>query len=139
MRNLVKQYDVSRLVEVDSAGTSAYHEGDTPDSRSISAARARGIVVGGRARQFRTADFDRFDYVLAMDERNLQDLEAMYPEGAKTRPVMLLSFDPLSPPGAGVPDPYYGGKGGFEHVLDLCERACAGLLEHILTKTGKGA
>jgi protein-tyrosine phosphatase len=74
----------------------------------------------------------RFDYVLAMDESNLMDLQAL--EGATEHSGhlgLLRAFDAIAPPGAEVPDPYYGGDSGFEDVLDLCEAACRGLLERI--------
>lgn len=132
MRHMVRQRGLAHLIQVESAGTAAYHEGDGPDTRSVSAAKARGIEVSGRARQFRAADFERFDYVLALDERNLADLEHIKPTRTRARLSLLLAFDPLSEPGASVPDPYYGGRAGFEHVLDLCERACEGLIDRIL-------
>jgi protein-tyrosine phosphatase len=138
MRHLLKQRGLTHLAEVESAGTAAYHEGEPPDRRSIRFAKARGIVVDGQARQFHRADFARFDYVLALDERNLLDLEHLRPPGTRGHLSLLLAFDPESPAGAGVPDPYYGGNVGFEHVLDLCQRACHGLIEHLLERQQKG-
>ncbi len=131
MQRLVAEAGLSDRIEVDSAGTGAYHVGERPDRRSMAAARARGIELPGRARQFQALDFERFDYVLAADRRNLADLLALA-DGRQVRHVALLrSFDPASAPGAEVPDPYHGGPGGFDEVLDLCEAACRGLLERI--------
>ena len=132
MRHLVKRAGLDQSIAVDSAGTTAYHVGEAPDRRARAAARARGIDVSGRARQFRRADWDRFDYVLAMDRENYQDLLTIASgRSVEGKLFMLRSFDSRSRPGDSVPDPYYGGKGGFDRVLDLCEQACDGLLAHI--------
>ena len=86
--------------------------------------RGEGVPVTG-LRRFSRGDWDRFDYVLAMDEENYLDLESAAPPGAAQNKLrMLRSFDPKSGPNDPVPDPYYGGKGGFGKVLDLCEAAC---------------
>jgi protein-tyrosine phosphatase len=137
MRHLVDRAGLSRKIEVDSAGTAAYHAGESPDRRSRAAARARGIDVSGRARQFTRRDWDRFDHVLAMDGENYRDLRAVAPPGvAEQKLRMLRSFDPASGPKDPVPDPYYGGKSGFDDVLDLCEAACRGLLDHLRREHG---
>ncbi|NLE85011.1 MAG: low molecular weight phosphotyrosine protein phosphatase [Myxococcales bacterium] len=136
MRHLVEAAGLSAHVEIDSAGTAAYHIGKGPDHRSRQAAAARGIVIGGQARQFTPADWERFDYVLAMDSSNYEDLIAHAPPEAKQKLRLLRSFDPASPPGAPVPDPYYGGAEGFDEVLDLCEAACRGLLDHLKREHG---
>lgn len=132
MRGVVGRAGLDERVAVESAGTAGYHAGALPDRRARAAARARGVLLTSRARQFVPEDFARFDYVLAMDEQNRESLLASAPDAAASAKVRLLrSFDPAAPPGAAVPDPYYGGDEGFEHVLDLCERACEGLLEHL--------
>ena len=121
-------------IEVDSAGTGAYHVGELPDERSRVAAGRRGIELTHRARQFAAADLDRFDLVVAMDGDNLSRLDRLRRlAGGRARPpiVLLRSFDPTAAPGAEVPDPWSGGDDGFEQVLDQCERACAGLLAHV--------
>ena len=132
MQRLVDDSGLGDKICVDSAGTAAYHVGERSDKRSREAARPRGIALNSRGRQFQTEDFERFDYVLAMDESNLMDLRAL--EGATEHSGhlgLLRAFDAIAPPGAEVPDPYYGGDSGFEDVLDLCEAACRGLLERI--------
>jgi protein-tyrosine phosphatase len=132
MRSLLRREGLEGRVAVESAGTADYHAGDLPDRRARDAAKARGVPLESRARQFVSADFARFDYVLAMDPENVRDLLAIAPDAAAKAKIRLLrSFDPASPPGAAVPDPYHGGSAGFERVLDLCEAACLGLLGHL--------
>ena len=132
MKALVARAGSSARVHVESAGTAGYHIGKLPDQRSRAAALARGLSLDSRARKFASADFERFDYVLAMDADNLAQLEALAPNAAARAKLRLLStFDPASPPGSVVPDPYHGGPEDFERVLDLCEAACQGLLEHL--------
>jgi protein-tyrosine phosphatase len=135
MRHLVERAGLDHAVEIDSAGTDAYHAGEAPDRRAHAAARARGIRLEGRARRFERVDWDRFDYVLAMDSSNHRELERRAPTPAARAKLRLFrSFDPSAPPEASVPDPYYGGADGFEEVLDICERACGHLLSE-LTRT----
>lgn len=134
MARLVAEAGLSTAIEVDSAGTAAYHVGELPDERSREAARRRGIELTHRARQFAAADLDRFDLVVAMDGDNLSRLHRLRQlADDRTRPPILLlrSFDPTAAPGAEVPDPWDGDDDGFEEVLDQCERACAGLLDHV--------
>ncbi len=115
-------------VEVDSAGTADYHIGDTPDPRSQRAALRRGIDLSGlRGRQVVPQDFERFDFILAMDRNNLRELEAMQPRGSRARVQLFLEYAPQLGQ-LEVPDPYYGGAGGFEKVLDLCAAASRGLI-----------
>ncbi len=137
MRHLVHEAALDGQIEIDSAGTAAYHAGEAPDARASAAARERGIELSGRARQFKARDWERFDYVLAVDRSNLRDLDASAPSrGARAKLSLLRAFDPASPSGAGVPDPYYGGDAGFDEVLDLCEAACRGLLAHVRKEHG---
>ncbi len=136
MAQLVADAELEHAIELDSAGTGAWHVGSPPDERATAAAAARGIAMRGAARQVRLEDFEQFDLLLAMDadnHRNLREL-APHPEGAaKVR--MLREFDPASVTAVtlDVPDPYYGGEDGFDHVLDLVEAACAGLLVELRT------
>lgn len=119
-------------VEVDSAGTHAYHVGEQPDRRSQEAAIRRGIDLSSlRARKALEEDFHQFDYVLAMDYDNHAILESMCPEGREARLKMFLEYAPDDVRTREVPDPYYGGGRGFEHVLDLVEEASRGLIEAI--------
>jgi low molecular weight protein-tyrosine phosphatase len=118
-------------VQVDSAGTGAWHIGHPPDERSQEAARLRGVELGGqRARRVEASDFHRFQYILAMDEDNLADLQKLRPADASAELALLLSYAEAVTFTA-VPDPYYGGTNGFEQVLDLVEQGCAGLLDEL--------
>jgi protein-tyrosine phosphatase len=137
MRQLTKDAGLEQRLVVESAGTLGYHAGDPPDRRASAAARARGLSLTSRARQFAPSDWDRFDYVVAMDQQNFDDLAASAPDAqARAKLSLLRAFDPASPPGAAVPDPYHGGPDGFEQVLDLCEAACAGLLAQLRREHG---
>ncbi len=138
MRALVEQAGLRHSVQLDSAGTGAWHVGSPPDRRAAEAARARGIALDGAARQVRARDFLDFDLLVAMDRENMRELRRQAPgedERAKVR--LLREFDPArAGAGAGsdgldVPDPYYGGAGGFDEVFELVHAACAGLLEQI--------
>lgn len=136
-RHLVAAGGREHAFEIDSAGTAAYHEGERPDRRSIATARARGVELPGRARQFRREDFERFDYVLAMDRDNCGTLLRLAPdERAATKVSLLRRFDPAAPAEAEVPDPYYGGPDGFDRVFEICMAACGGLLAHIVGLEG---
>jgi len=131
MRHLLEAEGLSSAVEVDSAGTGDWHVGASPDPRSAEAARARGVVLAGAARQVTVADFSHYDLLLAMDAENLAVLRRLAPDGqARARARRLREFDPRAV-AAGeldVPDPYFGGEDGFGHVFDVVEAGCRGLL-----------
>jgi protein-tyrosine phosphatase len=132
MRHLVREAKLEHALSIDSAGTAGYHSGESPDRRARAAGARRGIEIGGVARQFQRADWQRFDYVLAMDRSNHDDLVVTAPSPELLQKLHLLrSFDPASPIGADVPDPYYGGEDGFDLVLDLSLAACRPLLERV--------
>ncbi|WP_232846428.1 low molecular weight protein-tyrosine-phosphatase [Amphritea pacifica] len=129
-RALVEQRGLAHLIEIDSAGTAAYHIGNPPDHRSAAAALQRGYDLSDlRARQAIAADFDHYDYVLAMDRENLSELRAICPASFKGHLGLFLDLAELDP--REVPDPYYGGPSGFDHVLDLVEAASEALLDRI--------
>lgn len=129
-RHMVARAGIAHRVHVDSAGTLGYHEGDLPDSRMRKAAAQRGYDLDHRARQVQPADFERFDYVLAMDDRNMTDLVRLFGHGPVAKAKLLLEWHPQRPR-RDVPDPYYGGAAGFELVLDLVEAACERLLADV--------
>jgi len=135
MRQLVHEAELETKIEVDSAGTGAWHVGEPPDRRSRTAGKQRGLDVRGRARKVVVEDFDRFDYIVAMDRSNQSDLHHLAPnEEAGAKIELLRSYDRDSPEEAEVPDPYYGGGDGFERVIDICRAGCKGLLEHIRSR-----
>ncbi len=136
MIHLLELDGLSYQVAVDSAGTAAYHVGEPSDRRSARAALRRGVELPSRARQFLIEDFERFDYVLAMDTSNLRNLQALAPGSYSDKLFLLRDFDPTSEKGSSVPDPYYGGESGFEEVLDQCFTSCQGLLDHLVSIHG---
>lgn len=115
---------------IDSAGTHGYHIGKQPDKRSQAAGVERGYSFKGlKCRRVQEGDFEEFDYILAMDESNLTNLHGMCPAQYHEKVRLFLDF--CDEDEKEVPDPYYGGKKGFELVLDLIESASDGLVEHI--------
>ncbi len=133
-RRLHRELAPDLELHIDSAGTHAYHIGEPPDARSQAAAKARGVDISGhRGRQVQVADFHDFDYVLAMDAANLRRLQALQPLQARAELKLLLEYAPKGKQRE-VPDPYYGGAGGFEEVLDLVEQGGRGLLAEILRR-----
>src|SRR5690606_34145733 len=125
-------------IEVDSAGTHAYHVGEPPDPRARRAAQRRGVDLEPlRARRVVLEDFERFDLLLAMDELNKATLLEIAPPEHHVKIRLLLEFAPQLGR-EDVPDPYYGGSNGFEYVLDLVEEASVGLLEHLRRQTPQG-
>lgn len=135
-RHLVRERGLEDRFFIDSAGTSGYHRGSPPDRRSAETAQRRGIELTGGSRQLATADLRRFDYVVAMDADNLEGIQALQQRaGGTARVARLREWDP-DPDHGNVPDPYYGGPGGFDDVHDIVERGVAGLLEHISREHG---
>jgi len=137
LRHLTREAGLADAIEVDSAGTAGYHAGEPPDRRARAAGRRFGVDVSGRGRQFEREDFERFDYVLAMDRTNFEDLSGLAPsEAARSKLHLLRSFDPASPVGASVPDPYYGEDEDFDDVVRICQAACGPLLERVRREHG---
>lgn len=127
----IKETGLDAVIDTDSAGTGAWHVGKAPDRRAIGAARERGIDISRlRARQVTVSDFQVFDYVLAMDDSNLSDLQSLCPDTYGGQLSLFLDYAPNAQVRE-VPDPYYGGDEGFETVLDLVEQAADGLLQDI--------
>lgn len=130
-RQTVEAAGLADRFDIDSAGTTAYHAGDSPDERSAATAARRGLTLDHAARQVTEADLERFDFVIAMDRSNLGKLEAIAERVSGSVSLHLLrSFDESASEDE-VPDPYFGGPGGFDDVHDMIERACEGLLSHI--------
>lgn len=128
---LLAEQNLSDRIQVDSAGTAAWHVGESPDSRSQQAAKRRRIDLSRqRSRQITGADYDDFDYIVAMDRANLHSLRQQCPVQHAHKVRLFLDFAPHLDQ-SDVPDPYYGGLRGFDNVLDLIEIAAAGLLQDV--------
>lgn len=133
-RQLVEREGLVDRIEIDSAGTHAYHVGEPPDSRAQQAARQRGIDLSVlRGRKTTANDLEVFDYVLAMDRDNLSHLLSLAEDHQRERVRLFMEFA-SNRPEQEVPDPYYGGAGGFDRVLDMVEEAAAGLLADIRSR-----
>ena len=132
-RTVAERAGLAARVRAASAGVGDWHVGSPPDRRAIQAAGRRGYdLTALRARQVETGDFARFGWILAMDRANLKALEAMRPHDFGGHLGLLLDFAPELGTRE-VPDPYYGGPAGFEHVLDLVEAASTALLVRLQT------
>jgi low molecular weight protein-tyrosine phosphatase len=128
---LVADNELAAVIQIDSAGTHAYHVGEKPDERASAAALKRGVDLSTqKARRVSPDDFHVFDYVIAMDSSNFEDLALKCPPQHESKLRLFMDFAPDLETNE-VPDPYYGGATGFERVLDLIELAAAGLLADI--------
>lgn len=135
MASIVEKYGLQDIIEVDSAGTSGWHEGELPDERMRSHGERRGYTFDSPARKFRKSDFDDFDYILVMDRQNFANVRVMATNQEQTDKIhMMTEFSRQYTHHDHIPDPYYGGASGFELVLDLLEDACEGLLQVIKKK-----
>jgi protein-tyrosine phosphatase len=131
LRQRIAERGLGDRLAVDSAGLEAWHAGEPPDARSIRHARQRGYDMSDlRAQHFSAADFERADWVLVMDDGHLLHAARLCPPQHAHKLRLLVDFC-LSHDADEVPDPYYGQARDFEHVLDLVEDACEGLLSHL--------
>lgn len=136
---LLAREGLEQAFRVDSAGTGGWHVGNRADRRMREAAARRGIDLPRRARQLEASDLDTFDHILTMDADNLEAVRRLAAAHAKpSEHVRPLLHHAERPGVTEVPDPYYGGDEGFEHVLDLLEEACRGLLEHLRSAADPG-
>lgn len=140
MNHLIEEAGLREQIVCDSAGTSGYHVGASPDRRMSAAASKRGIKLQGKSRKLTPTDLQQFDLILAMDRENYQDILYLDREGKYEDKVRLMcdfATDKGDKPdfiatGREVPDPYYGGQDGFDYVIDLLLDACAGLLDFVI-------
>lgn len=130
MRKLLEDAGLEEEVFCDSAGTIGYHQGNPPDHRMCQSGRKRGLPMTGCARRVEAEDLERFDLILAMDEANYEELLSAATDGNRAKIRRFCDFC-VRHSDTEVPDPYYGGAQGFEHVLDLLEDGCAQILELI--------
>lgn len=119
------------IFSCDSCGTANYHIGDLPDQRSVANARENGLTYTHRGRQLADSDFEEFDYIIAMDDSNLANIQRKNHNG-HTHIYKMRDFDTVNK-GADVPDPYFGGESGFQDVFDILDRATSNLLEELST------
>lgn len=127
-----KAQDKGIDVEVDSAGTSAFHVGESPDSRMIFTAKKNGIDISDlKARQFVKSDFEKFDLIYAMDQSNYANILSLASSAEDSEKVKLILNETNPAANNEVPDPYYGGDQGFQHVIDLLDEAIEHLIERI--------
>lgn len=133
-QHLVKEAGLKDRFEIDSAGTSGYHDGELADPRMRHTAERHGMKLTSRSRKFIREDFERFDYIIAMDRSNHRDIEALR-DGSEGDGVVHLmrDFDP-EPDSLDVPDPYYGGEDGFEKVYRILRRSCETFLSKLTEK-----
>jgi len=130
-RQRVKERGLEEYFLVDSCGTAAYHIGKSPDKRSIQNAGANGVDYTHAARQLNKSDFDKFDYILPMDDANLINTLELQTVTNEAEVVKMRYFDPINK-GADVPDPYYGGADGFQEVFDILDRSIDVFLTHLM-------
>jgi protein-tyrosine phosphatase len=132
LSSMVREDGLDGEITCESAGIISAHEGEPADERMQKHASARGYKLQGTARKFDPKnDFNRFDYILAMDEDIESDLQRMTRSAEDSNKIYRMTDFSSSQKYSGVPDPYYGGSSGFELVIDLLEDACEGLLEHL--------
>ncbi len=132
LQHLIRDKGLEAEIEVDSAGTDAYHVGEPADVRMCQAANRRGYRLSSLARQVQRQDLDDFDLILAMDRSNLRRLQGL--AGSLPSNLVLLSSYLEADEPIDVPDPYYGDERGFEIVLDLIEQACPAILDDLLAQ-----
>ncbi len=131
MRAMLEREGLAEQVTIRSAGTGGWHAGNLPDPRMSGAAQNRGYNLQSRARQVTEDDLREYHLVLVMDQQNLREIRPFDPGNQHTAKVRLFCEFCTDHDDTEVPDPYYGGEQGFEHVLDLLEDGCRGVLAHI--------
>lgn len=130
----IKAGKLEAYFEADSCGTSNYHIGDPPDSRTIANARKNGVGISHLGRQLCTDDLEQYDYILAMDQSNYQNILRLANAQQYSGKVALMrTYDPQGK-GKEVPDPYYGGESQFQEVFDILDRSMDGFIEHLKEK-----
>jgi len=132
MNKLLKDNNFGDSISVDSAGTIDYHEGEQADARMRVYAEKRGYNLNSIARKFNPdTDFEKFDYIITMDDNNFEEIKAFDLDNKFTKKIYRMADFSKNPEITEIPDPYYGGKEGFENVLDILEDAAAGLMEKL--------
>jgi len=134
-RDLVDKKGLNDKFTCDSSGTSGWHIGEPPDSRSELIAKKHGITLDHFGQQLSREDFENFDYIIAMDKDNFRNIKAAngFEKFNGENLLLMREFDDVAP-NSDVPDPYFGGPEGFQHVYDMLNRSCNNFLEHLLEK-----
>ncbi|MBX3210675.1 MAG: low molecular weight phosphotyrosine protein phosphatase [Labilithrix sp.] len=136
-KKLVAEAGLAHAFDVESAGIGNWHVGERPDPRTLRAAETRGYRLESRAQQWKARDFDRFDYVVAMDRTHVHSLVRLATtETMKAKISLARAHVQGGPRDADVPDPYYGELEGFDEVVDICVEACTALLAGLRRKHG---
>lgn len=131
-RHLADQRGLADRFEVDSAGTSSYHIGESPDPRMRRTAAAHGLEYDGRGRQITSRDLEEFDWIIAMDEKNADAIRRMARGlDIESKLRLMRDFDPQAGHDRDVPDPYYGGHDGFENTFEIVERSVRSFLDSL--------
>lgn len=138
MKDIVSKRGLTDKIEIDSAGTSGYHDGELSDSRMRRHGARRGYNFNSRSRRFTVNDFDNFDIILAMDDSNYHNIIRLSPDLESQAKVHRMVDFSQKFNHDHIPDPYYTGADGFELVLDLLEDACEGLMQNLEEKKIKG-
>ncbi len=137
MKAKVKKAGLDDKIHCDSAGTISYHAGEPADSRMRTHAKERGIIITSISRGFNpSVDFEKYDYIITMDNDNYRNINDMDKDGTNTSKVLPMTDFCSKMDVDEVPDPYYGGAKGFETVLDILDDACEGFLEHVRNEEG---
>jgi protein-tyrosine phosphatase len=130
-KDKLKKKGLESYFEVDSCGTANYHVGDSPDPRTIANAKKNGIIIDHCGRQFTANDLNEFDFILAMDKSNYQNILRLLKDKEHESKVMLMrEFDTIGK-GKDVPDPYYGGEKNFQEVFEILNRSSENFLNHV--------
>ncbi|NDW08739.1 low molecular weight protein-tyrosine-phosphatase [Dysgonomonas sp. 520] len=133
MKYLIEKNNLNDKIEIDSAGTSGYHNGELPDSRMRKHGSKRGYKFDSLSRKFTAKDFDDFDMIIAMDDSNYHNILRLAPDLESEKKVFRMVDFSMKYQHDHIPDPYYSGADGFELVLDLLEDACNGLMKEIVS------
>lgn len=133
MQHLVNKKGLGAYYEISSSGTAAYHEGEPANSKSRHVAENHGVKLLSKAQKIHLDDFDYYDLILAMDQSNFDELKRINPDSSANPKIHLFrTFDPEADRSElDVPDPYYGGMRGFEHVFEMVGRTCEELIDHL--------
>lgn len=129
--HILKQKGLEHNYDVDSAGTAGFHIGSRPDERMLATAKRKGVELPSKARKFTSEDFKNFDYIIGMDESNIRNIEALKPSNkSRAKLFKMRDFDSIETHGD-VPDPYYGGQGGFDNVYDMLQRCNLAFIDYL--------